>query len=56
MHSYATEIQWLRLNQQSPTLFCDTTPPAMYMLDTRWRQVHNAIHNRETSVNARKGR
>jgi hypothetical protein len=26
------------------------------MLDTRWRQVHNAIHNRETSVNARKGR
>jgi len=28
----------------------------MYMLDTRWRYVHNVIHHRETSVNARKRR
>ena len=28
----------------------------MYILDTRWKQVHNAIHHRETLVNVRKDR
>src|SRR5262245_56046212 len=27
--------------------------PAMYMLDTRWKHMHNVLHHWETSVNAK---
>ena len=41
--------------EKKPARFETPRHPAIDILDTRWKQVHNAIH-RETAVNARKDR